>query len=305
MDKKKTPFTRKRPLIQALSALLHNGHLTGFITGNIYTGPAKQVCVPGLNCYSCPGALGACPVGSLQNALSAYRFRFPYYVLGFLLLFGTLLGRVICGFLCPFGFLQELLYRVPLPEKCRRVRKLHTFPGDRPLRLVKYGVLALLVLLLPFMVKGTPFFCKYLCPSGTLSGLLLTVRDQRLAPLLGGIFTWKALVLTVIVLGSILWFRPFCKYLCPLGAFYALFNKVAAVRLGIDAQRCTKCGRCAKVCGMAVNPAAQPNAAECIRCGQCVAACPHEAIEWVHPTLSLPRGPAKQPPENSEKKDKK
>ena len=271
--------------MQALSALLHNTHLSGFITGRIYTGEGKRFCVPGLHCYSCPGALGACPIGSLQNALGAMRFRVPYYVMGFLLLFGTLLGRAVCGFLCPFGFLQDLLYRIPLPARIRKARRLRTFRGDKPLRLVKYGVLALLVLLLPLAVKRTPFYCKYLCPSGTLAGWMLMLGDRRLRALAGGLFGWKTLVLAAVLLAGLLLYRPFCKYLCPLGAFYALFNRVAAVRLEVSTDRCTRCGRCETVCGMAVNPAVQPNAAECIRCGACVSACPHNAIEWVHPLL--------------------
>ena len=147
---------KKRTLIQAAAALLQNGHLTGFFTGRIYEGAGKNVCVPGLNCYSCPGALGACPIGSLQNALSAWKFRFPCYVLGFMVFFGAAFGRLICGFLCPFGFLQDLLFRIPSPKKLR------TFPGDRQLRYVKYAVLLLMVAVLPFAFKFTPFYCKCL-----------------------------------------------------------------------------------------------------------------------------------------------
>ena len=99
--------------IQSVAALIQNANFKGFFTGKIYTGAGKNVCVPGLNCYSCPGAVGACPLGSLQNYLSGMKFRFPYYVLGLLLFFGALLGRAVCGFLCPFGFLQDLLYLIP------------------------------------------------------------------------------------------------------------------------------------------------------------------------------------------------
>ena len=263
---------KKRTLIQAVAAFLQNAHVTGFFTGRIYTGAGKNVCVPGLNCYSCPGALGACPVGSLQNALSAWKFRFPYYVLGLMVFFGAVFGRLVCGFLCPFGFLQELLFRIPSP------RKLRTFRGDASLRYVKYAVLIIMVIILPMAHKFTPFYCKYLCPSGTLSGMLLSAADSRLRGLFGWIFTWKALVLTAVVLSSIVIFRPFCKYLCPLGAFYSLFNRASAVRLAVDSGKCTGCGACARVCDMAVNPAASPNHSECIRCGKCVSRCPHGAL---------------------------
>ena len=67
------PTTRR--LVQLYSALLHNAYLKGFIDGKIYTGAAKVACVPGFNCYSCPGAVGSCPLGSIQNALSASGYR--------------------------------------------------------------------------------------------------------------------------------------------------------------------------------------------------------------------------------------
>ncbi|MBQ6453760.1 MAG: 4Fe-4S binding protein, partial [Coriobacteriales bacterium] len=109
--------------IQSVAVLLQNANFKGFLTGRIYQGPIKAVCVPGLNCYSCPGAVGACPIGSLQATLGGASFKLPYYVLGLLVFFGALLGRAICGFLCPFGFLQDLLHRIPLPTALRRVRE--------------------------------------------------------------------------------------------------------------------------------------------------------------------------------------
>ena len=145
--------------IQAAAALLQNANIKGFFTGRISENAAKGVCVPGLNCYSCPGAVGACPMGALQSFLGARPFRIPYYVVGLLVFFGALLGRAVCGFLCPIGWLQELLDLVP-------TRKRNRFRLDRPLRKLKYLVLAASVIL-PFFVARTPFFCKYVCPSGT------------------------------------------------------------------------------------------------------------------------------------------
>ena len=87
----------KRRLIQVYAALLYNAHIKGFIKGDIYTGPMKNFCVPGFNCYSCPGAIGACPLGALQNALASMDKRAPWYVLGILMLYGLTLGRTICG----------------------------------------------------------------------------------------------------------------------------------------------------------------------------------------------------------------
>ena len=106
----------KRKLIQLYSALLYNAHLRGFIDGEIYQGKAKAVCVPGFNCYSCPGAAGACPLGSIQNALAYSGHRAGWYVLGIIMIFGLSLGRTICGWLCPLGLVQELLHKIPTPK---------------------------------------------------------------------------------------------------------------------------------------------------------------------------------------------
>ena len=101
------PTTRR--LIQLYSVLLHNAHLKGFISGQIYQGRAKYACTPGFNCYSCPSAAGACPLGSIQNALASTGHSAGWYVLGILLLFGVVLGRTICGWLCPLGAIQNAL----------------------------------------------------------------------------------------------------------------------------------------------------------------------------------------------------
>lgn len=265
---------KKRFAILSLSSLVQNANWKGFFSGKIYQGPVKNVCVPGLNCYSCPGAVGSCPIGSLQGFLSGFKFRFPYYVLGLLIFFGALLGRAVCGFLCPFGFLQELINMVPgLPKR-------NHFPGDKWLRYLKYAVLLLLVIILPMRFVLTPFFCKYLCPSGTVSGILLAARDQMVRAQLGGLFLWKAAVLVWILGVCLIVWRPFCKYLCPLGAIYGLFNRVALVRNHLDADKCISCGKCAQVCRMCVDPAKNPNSAECIRCGDCVRACPTKALKF-------------------------
>ncbi len=261
---------RRRTLIQILAAACQNAYVPGFLNGVIYQGKSKVLCVPGLNCYSCPGALGACPIGSLQAALGQ-KGRFPAYVLGTLVLFGVLLGRLVCGFLCPFGLLQDLLDRVPLP-KLKLPRRL-----DKPLRYLKYAVLILLIVLAVLLRE--PAFCKYLCPAGLLeAGLPLTGLDPAFAALRGPLFYVKLGVLLAIVLLALTVFRPFCKYLCPLGAFYGLFNGVGFYRLEVSKARCVRCGKCAAACPMDVDVVKHPNSPECIRCGRCLDSCPTNAI---------------------------
>ena len=262
--------------IQALSALLTNAHLTGFFTGKLYKGRLKGVCVPGLNCYSCPGAVGSCPIGSLQAVIGSSKFSFSFYIVGILIFFGVLLGRAVCGFLCPFGWFQELLHKIP--GKKFSTKRL------RPLTCLKYVVLALFVIVLPMTVvnevgMGDPWFCKWLCPAGVLEGAIpLSIADSGIRSALGPLFTWKFCILLGVVTLAVFFYRPFCKWLCPLGAFYALFHAVTLYRFSIDRDKCTSCGACARVCKMDVDVRKTPNHTECIRCGDCLRACPHGAI---------------------------
>ena len=280
--------SKKRLAIQGLASLIQNADLKGFITGGVSQSVTKAVCVPGLNCYSCPGAVGACPIGSLQNSLSGLSFRFPYYVLGLLIFFGALLGRAVCGFLCPFGLLQDLLNKIPF------VKKIRTFKGDRKLRKMKYIVLIVLVIAIPIFAKLTPTFCKFLCPSGTLSGVLLSISDSKIIALLGGRFMWKLSVLLIVVILSVMIYRPFCKYLCPLGAIYAPFNKVALLRMECDSESCIDCGACKDACGMGVDPTKDANDMECIRCGACIKSCPVKALSYEF-GFKKEKNPAKNP----------
>lgn len=273
----KWPLSLQRT-IQLISAALVNGYIAGFQKGRIFTGGTKAVCVPVLNCYSCPGALGACPIGALQTAVGGVKHHFPFYVLGLLMLFGVLLGRAVCGLLCPFGLVQDLLHKIPSP-KARVPKGL-----DRPARGIKYVVLLVFVILLPaFAVTETgitpPYFCQYICPAGTLGGgIPLMLADPALRQLAGWLFNWKVLVLVVIAAASIFIHRPFCRYLCPLGAFYALFNRFSFFQMSLDAHKCVGCGTCERVCPMAVEVTKDINSPECIRCGACRTTCPTGAI---------------------------
>lgn len=269
---------RTQRLIQVAAAAVMNGYVAGFAEGKIFTGPSKAVCVPVLNCYSCPGALGACPIGALQAAFGSTGRGVPFYVMGTLLLFGILLGRLACGLLCPFGLIQDLLHRIPSP-KLRVPKKI-----DRPLRWLKYLVLAVMVAGLPLVVAAAngyapPFFCEFLCPAGTLeAGLPLLALDPRLQAQIGWLFNWKFAVLLAIVVLAVFVHRPFCRYLCPLGGLWGLFNRFSLVQLKWTEASCVHCEKCAKVCPMAVDPTKTPASAECIRCTTCTSVCPTDSL---------------------------
>lgn len=264
--------------VQTLWAFLTNSYLAGFAQGKIYKGSLKNLCVPGMNCYSCPGALGSCPIGALQAVIGSWNFKFSFYVAGFLFFIGALIGRFVCGWLCPFGLVQELLHKIPFPKKIK------TFRGDRLLRKLKYVILAVFVILMPmFLVdllgQGAPYFCKLICPVGTLEGgLPLTLLNNALHSALGWLYAWKVTILVVLLILSILIYRPFCKYICPLGAIYSVFNPISVFRYRVNPDKCVNCGACAKACGMGCDPVKNANSVECIRCGECKKVCPTGAI---------------------------
>lgn len=276
----------KRRLIQLYAALLTNANLKGFSSGKIYQGDVKSVCAPGLNCYSCPGAAAACPLGALQNALANSGTTLPYYVLGILLLYGLLFGRWICGFLCPFGLIQDLLYKIKTP-KLRKNR------FTRVLSWLKYVILAVFVVGLPlvYALQSTPLplpaFCKYICPSGTLlgaGGLLANENNSSLLSMLGPLFTWKFSLLVAIILACIFTYRAFCRFLCPLGAIYGLFNHISLLGIKLDKPSCVNCGLCLHKCKMDIH---QVGDHECISCGDCVKVCPTGAISRKGPKILL------------------
>ncbi|MDE7313531.1 MAG: 4Fe-4S binding protein [Eubacterium sp.] len=278
MDKKKKESEWHRHRVQALWALLTNSYLAGFVQGKIYRGRLKNLCVPGLNCYSCPGALGSCPIGAMQAVIGSWNFKFAFYVAGFLMFVGALAGRFACGWLCPFGLIQDLLHKIPFPVKIR------TFRGDKLLRRLKYLVFLLFVVLLPLCLvdvlgQGAPYFCKLACPAGTLEGgIPLVLANASMRSALGWLYVWKNVLLAVTVLLAVMIYRPFCKYICPLGAVYSVFNPIAVLRYRVDQDKCTGCGACSRVCRMQVDPVHEANHPECIHCGQCKKVCRAQAI---------------------------
>ena len=270
-EKRKFPWLSFRRYTQLIAAVLYNCNIPGFAEGKIYKGDTKGICVPGLNCYSCPGAVGACPLGSLQAGLLSSKYgSFPYYVLGTLLLFCLLFGRLICGFLCPFGLLQELIYKIP-------TKKIKKNKVTRILSKLKYVILVAFVIVIP-LVKGLPGFCKYICPDGTLlGGIPLVIMNEQLRDGLGFLFSWKVFVLAATLLLCIFCYRAFCRFICPLGAIYSLFNPISFFGIKVDRHKCTNCGACVKACKMDVKKVCD---GECIQCGECKKHCPHNAISY-------------------------
>jgi polyferredoxin len=272
--KKYNFFTRI--YIQIAAVFASNPFLQNFSKGTIYQGKGKGICVPGLNCYSCPAAVGACPLGSLQSSLASPQRKSSFYIAGFLVSIGAFFGRTICSFLCPFGFLQELLYKIPT----KKIKKSNT---TRRLSIAKYIFLVVFVLALPYGVYlatgiGSPFFCKLICPAGSLeAGIPLVIANKSLQSLVGFLFSWKMSLLALFIITSIFIYRPFCRFVCPLGAIYSFFNKYALFGVRVDTAKCISCKKCINFCKLDVH---EVNDRECIRCGECISVCPTEAISF-------------------------
>ncbi len=281
----------RRRWAQILGTIGLNAYLPAFFTGTIVQARSKGICVPVLNCYSCPSAVAACPIGSIQHSLASARVRVSQgqiqvglYALGSLGVVGALVGRFPCGWFCPFGLVQELLYKIPGPK----LRIPHV------LSYVRYAVLALTVFILPFLVLdafgyGDTWFCKWICPAGTLeAGLPLAGVNAGVRYQIGLLFAWKVALLLLFVAWMIVSMRPFCRTVCPLGAILGLFNKVSFLRLKVDASKCTACGSCRQVCPVDLDVPKRPNSPDCIRCLKCVKICPESCIRYEFPPTVSP-----------------
>ncbi len=269
-------FRSKRFFIQIIATLFTNLKVQNFLKGTIYSGKFKGICVPGLNCYSCPAALGACPIGSFQAVVGSLKYNFSYYVSGIMMFFGALFGRIVCGYLCPFGLFQDVIYKI-------KSKKIST-ERYRYLKYLKYLILLIVVWMMPVFFQDEfgatiPYFCKYICPQGILEGgIPLSIANPAIRSSLGNLFILKSTILVVFVVLSIFMYRPFCKFICPLGAFYSIFNKFSFFKYEVKKDKCIDCGKCKKVCDMDVYMKNSQDNLECIRCDKCRKVCPTGAI---------------------------
>ena len=273
-----------RRWIQGGATILSNAYLLFPFTKKIYQGKLKSICAPGLNCYSCPAASGACPLGSLQSFFATFRanfalgrFQIGLYVIGFLGIIGSLVGRMPCAWLCPFGLLQELMYKIPS-------RKLEI---PKFLIYCKYVFLALFVIILPLTVTdtfgyGMTWFCKFVCPAGTLeAGIPIMFLQPEQRSLIGILYANKILILSTFLMLMIFTRRPFCRTVCPLGAIYSLFNKVSIFRMVHHPDKCVFCKQCYADCPMGVKFYEGANQIDCIRCLKCLQeSCKFGAISY-------------------------
>jgi len=255
-----------RRLVQALGVILPNAYYKAFTGVILYQGSLKAFCAPVLNCYACPLAVSSCPIGSLQHFLVIRSF--PFYLVGFLGIVGASVGTLTCGWLCPFGALQEMMYKV-------RSFKVKI---PRPLRYLRYASLVLLVGLLP-LITGEHWFSQ-LCPQGGLeAGVPLALFSSQIRALLGNLFILKLSILGGFLFLFIISKRPFCLTFCPLGAIFSLFNRFSLLHLRVRDGVCDECELCVDPCPAGIVPYREVDSKDCVRCWECVRRCPRGAIQ--------------------------
>lgn len=266
---KKNRRIKAHRISQIIASIIQLGYIPTFWTGFIYQGVLKRGCVPILNCWGCPLSLFSCPIGGLQHFFNLHLF--PFYIAGFFGAIGMLVGRMACGWLCPFGLFQDLLNKIKIVKL-----KLPSW-----MTYIKYAVLIGVTGIISWITLE-PWFCK-LCPAGIIeAGIPLVLADKTgdIRALVGWLFWTKAAILISVIVFSILIKRFFCRVLCPIGAIYSVFNRFSLVHLQIDKEKCKQpnCGICAKVCPMDINVYDNPNQKECIRCLECIKKCPGIAL---------------------------
>lgn len=239
--------------LQFMNAVIPNLGLVGI----------RCLSAPVFYCHSCPWATMACPLGVLVN-FSTLRI-FPFVTLGILAIVGTFGGRIVCGWVCPFGWLQDWLHKIPSRK----------FSLPSYLRYTKYALLVVTVLAIPYFLPGKPWtFCDY-CPSGTLESTYpwAVIGGWDVSTGLFGGFNARFFARTGILLGVLLFAvfvsRGFCRVFCPLGALLGLFNRFSLFRYNLTYPTCNGCKACAKLCPVDIDPVGKMNDAECIRCYEC------------------------------------
>ncbi len=273
----------KRRIVQLIGLIATNSYVAAIPQMSFYQGTLKGVCVPVLNCYACPMAWGSCPIGTLQHFIIIRAF--PLYLLGALGLVGAFIGRWPCGWLCPFGWFQDIVAKIPVPK----------IKAPDWLRHLKFVILFGLVGLVAWWTFE-PWFCK-ICPAGTLGAGLPWLGFQNLGSdwaegmdFSTPMFAIKIAILVGLVALMAFMKRPFCRFVCPLGALLGLANKISLLQLhvnldscavayakGSDFTNCATCRHCSINCPMDLKVPEQIGSVDCIRCMNCTS---YGSPEW-------------------------
>jgi len=192
-----------------------------------------------------------------------------------------LAGGAFCGWICPFGALQDLLDWI---RKKLRLPELRVPPGLD--RVLTYGRYAMLGVILYATISTVKLWFADWDPYRTIFSLSW-IFEFNLSE------HWLAyLVALVILAGALLIPRFWCRYLCPLGGAISLLGNLSLLRIRRDVATCKSCAVCNRPCPVKIDVAQADPAvsADCIGCLECVEACPHEGALSVTLGPALPRG---------------
>jgi ferredoxin-type protein NapH len=252
-----------------IGLVLTNSYFRVISTKMVYDGPLKSVCIPFLNCHACPFAVFSCPIGMLQHFVATHQI--PFFLLGFFTIIGLFVGRAACGWLCPFGLIQDVMYKI----------KTRKFRIPKLLNYGKYIILIVLVILLPYFTYEH-WFSK-LCPFGALIAGIPWVSWNPINPDfdsltiaaedIGLMYFIKIVILIFFLIWFILAKRPFCRTVCPLGAIWAVFNRISLFKFKVG-ENCRDCPQCSKLCPMDLDVRTEVDSANCIKCMDCTT-CKH------------------------------
>lgn len=250
---------RLRKISQLTSLTLACGSFLGIT--------AMHLIYPFLHCYACPLATAACPIGIMQRFISLGEI--PWYSLGLIALYGITLGRLFCGWACPFGLLQDLL------DKITKKKVIIGKTINKKFISIKF-VLLFLILFLAWETSDV-LFCK-ICPAGTIEAAIPYHLQYKTT--LTTVFIVRIVIFGLLIALIIAVTRFWCRYLCPFGAWLAIFNNSSLIQVKVEREKCNKCGLCEKICPMQIEIVKLKKSTECIKCGICVDNCPSKAIRF-------------------------
>ena len=176
--------------------------------------------------------------------------------------------KAICGWACPFGALQELIYKLPVLNSFKRENKL------------------------PFWITNTVRFSLFALFLAALFLDLFGLRSQGhilyhfMNPFNLFSFNFPLAIVfytSSVIAISFLFYRPHCYFVCPFGLFSWFLEKISIFRIWINREKCTGCGACVKACpGLAMKGLYEKTAfsADCFSCGECLDACKFDALEY-------------------------
>jgi ferredoxin-type protein NapH len=208
------------------------------------------------------------PLAVLGQSAARLRIHWAFAATALVPLVVTLLfGRVFCGWICPAGFIYELVDRLR-----SLLHRLGMPPGDMRLdKRLRFGVLAAG---LAASALGGGLAVSALYPPAVVG------RELNYAILGGGVGTGALFLLATLLFDLLVARRGFCRYLCPGGALYSALGRHRLLRVQRQASRCVDCARCSQRCMFALDPMRDRFGQDCSNCGACMAVCPTGALSF-------------------------